>query len=228
MREQTVHRTLRESMGAYALGHLPDDQAERVRDHVAQCERCAHDLADLAPAVQALVAAAPFTRTIAQPSAGPRPELAARINDSIRAQERRNTRSRFARTGAIAMLSAAAAAAVLVVGLRVSAPGAAPTVPVEAVAVIEQGQGLQATADLVDHTWGVEVKLLASGLRPGGRYAVTVLGEDGKAYPAGAFVGTGAKPVKCNLNAGVLRSDAVGFVVRDEAGSIVLRSTFPA
>ena len=228
MSEQTVHRALRESLGAYALGQLPDDQAERVRDHVAQCERCAHDLADLAPAVQALVAAAPFTRTMAQPSAGPRPELAARINDSIRAQERRNTRSRFARTGAIAMLAAAAAAAVLVVGLRVSAPGAAPTVPVEAVAVIEQGQGLQATADLVDHTWGVEVKLLASGLRPGGRYAVTVLGEDGKAYPAGAFVGTGAKPVKCNLNAGVLRSDAAGFVVRDEAGSIVLRSTFPA
>ena len=196
-------------------------------DRGAQCERCALELAELTPAVQALVAAVPFQRTMAQPSAGPRPELAARISDIIRAQEQRHARSRFARTGAIAMLSAAAAAAVLVVGLRVSAPGAAPTVPVEAVAVIDQGQGLQATADLVDHTWGVEVKPLASGLRPGGKYAVTVLGEDGKAYPAGAFVGTGPKPVKCNLNAGVLRADAAGFVVRDEAGSIVLRSTFP-
>ena len=226
MSEQTVHRTLRESLGAYALGHLPDDEAEQVRDHVAQCESCALELADLTPAVRALVAAVPIQRTMA-PSATPRPELAARISDSIRAQEQRDTRSRFARTGAIAMLAAAAAAVVLVVGLRVSAPGAAPAVPVEAVAVIDQGQGLQATADLVDHTWGVEVKLLANGLRPGGRYAVTVLGQDGKAYPAGAFVGTGAKPVKCNLNAGVLRADAAGFVVRDEAGSIVLRSTFP-
>ena len=228
MNEQTGHRVQRESLGAYVLGHLPDEEAERVRVHVAQCDTCATELAELRPAAAALGAAMASGRTQVGATAGPSSDLAARIESSIRSEERHVARSRPARTGAIAMLSAAAAAAVLVVGLRLSAPETSPAVPLEAVAVVNQGAGVQASADLVDHTWGVEVKLLASGLRPGGRYAVTVLGEDGKAYPAGAFVGTGAKPVKCNLNAGVLRSDAAGFVVRDEDGLVVLRSTFPA
>ena len=226
MNEQTGHRVQRESLGAYVLGHLPAEEAERVRVHLAQCDTCATELAELRPAAAALGAAMASGRTQVG-SAGPSFDLAARIESSIRSEERHVARSRTARTGAIAMLSAAAAAAVLVVGLRLSAPEPAPAALLEAVSVVDQAAGVQATADLVDHTWGVEVKLLASGLRLGGRYAVTVMGEDGTSYPAGAFVGTGAKPVKCNLNAGVLRSDAAGFVVRDEDGSVVLRSTFP-
>lgn len=98
----------------------------------------------------------------------------------------------------------------------------------EAVAIVEQRPGVDASANLVDYTWGVEVKLVASGRTSGAQYNVTVTDAGGTAYPAGAFVGTGAKAVKCNLNAGILRANASGFVVRDAAGAVVLRPDFAA
>ncbi len=101
----------------------------------------------------------------------------------------------------------------------------APDIPLEAVDVLETGP-VQASANLVDHTWGVEVKLTASGLQPGKRYDVTVLGRDGTAFDAGAFVGTDGE-VRCNLNAAVLRDRAAAFVVLDRDGAEVLRAEVP-
>ncbi|WP_205860606.1 DUF4394 domain-containing protein [Phycicoccus sp. HDW14] len=88
--------------------------------------------------------------------------------------------------------------------------------------------GVTATAGVVPHTWGVEVRLTASGFAAGDRYRVVVLGEDGRTYPAGEFVGTGARPMVCNLNSSVLRADAAGFEVLDGAGTVLAQSTFPA
>ena len=72
----------------------------------------------------------------------------------------------------------------------------------------------------------MEVKLHAAGFDQGGRYRVDVLGVDGKRYPAGEFVGTGAKEMDCNLNSSVLRERASGFEVRDAAGRVVVTSAF--
>jgi hypothetical protein len=101
-----------------------------------------------------------------------------------------------------------------------------PRVPLEAVQVQTERPGLEATADLVNHTWGVEVKLHAAGFDRGGRYRVSVLGVDGKRFPAGEFVGTGDKDMECNLNSSVLRDRASGFEVRDAAGQVVVTSAF--
>ena len=57
--------------------------------------------------------------------------------------------------------------------------------------------GVRATAGLVNHTWGVEVELHASGFDTGRRYRVAVLGPDGEPHPAGEFVGTGAREMDC-------------------------------
>jgi hypothetical protein len=51
-------------------------------------------------------------------------------------------------------------------------------------------------------------------------------GTDGKRYPAGAFVGVGAKEMHCNLSSAVLRPDATGFEIRDRRGDVVVSSTF--
>ena len=88
--------------------------------------------------------------------------------------------------------------------------------------------GLTASADLVAHTWGVEVKLRATGFLAGDRYRVTVLGTGGRRFPAGEFVGTGAKEMLCNLNSSVMRERARGFVVRDATGTVVASSSFGA
>ena len=42
------HRELREQLGSYALGHLPDGEALALRAHLDGCAACRADLADLA------------------------------------------------------------------------------------------------------------------------------------------------------------------------------------
>ena len=86
--------------------------------------------------------------------------------------------------------------------------------------------GVHASADLVDHTWGVEVKLTATGFDRGSRYRATVLGVDGRRYPAGGFVGTGTREMDCHLNSSVLRDRAAGFEIRDGDGAVVVSSAF--
>lgn len=100
--------------------------------------------------------------------------------------------------------------------------------PLEAVPVAVDASGVTASAGVVPHTWGVEVRLTASGFAAGDRYRVVVLGEDGQTYPAGEFVGTGPRPMVCNLNSSVLRADAAGFEVLADDGTVLAQSTFPA
>lgn len=216
MSDAPAHRAQREALGAYVLGHLPEPEAEDVRRHVAGCDACRAELDELAPVAAALTTARAPGADPAVPSA----ELPARIEERIRSEQRR------ARFGPAARLAAVAAAtAVLVLaGLRLTAPNPEPVVPLEAVPVVAS-RGVDADADLVAHTWGVEIKLTASGLESGARYDVTVLDEDGEQFSAGAFVGVTGQ-MRCNLNAAVLRADAASFVVRDERGKSVLRSRF--
>ena len=113
----------------------------------------------------------------------------------------------------------AAAAAVLVGGLAVTRDDPAPVAgppPMEQVAVASYDDDVTADAALVNHTWGVEVKLTATGFDDGRAYQVVVVGTDGRRYPAGAFVGTGSREMHCNLSSAVLRPDAVGFEVRTQ------------
>lgn len=208
------------TLGAYALGHLTQDEADEVRAHLAGCSACRYDLDEVAPAAQALSLA---RRPVPEPADAPA-DLGHRIEDRICAEERRSRLSGTVRTAAVSALATAAAAAAVVVGLGVGTSEPPPSVPLEAVQVVESGD-IEASADLIAHTWGVEVVLTATGLDPGGRYEVTMVGADGSESPAGAFVGTDGEVV-CNLNAAVLREDAAGFIVRDQGGRPVLRSEF--
>lgn len=221
MTDQEEHRVLREALGAYALGHLTAPEAAEVETHLQGCASCQDDLAEIAPAATALRGA------VRPPADEPVPpaDLGQRIEERIRAEDRRSGLGRTARTAAVSALAAAAAAAV-VVGSGLFAPEPPSDVPLEAVQVV-QADGVEATADLVAHSWGVEIKLTATGLQPGRRYEVVVLDAEGAEMAAGEFIGTDAE-IRCNLNAAVLRDAATGFVVRDEAGLQVLTAEFSA
>jgi anti-sigma factor RsiW len=219
--EPSAHRVLRESLGSYVLGHLSDEEAGEVRAHLTGCPTCQAELAEILPAATALSGA---PRPLPAPATPP-VDLGDRIEARIRSEERRQRSRSTRRTMALSALSAAAAAAIVVAGIELTRSDSAPDIPLEAVDVVETGP-VQASANLVDHTWGVEVKLTASGLQPGERYDVTVLGEDGTAFDAGAFVGTDGE-VRCNLNAAVLRDRAAAFLVLDQEGAEVLRAEFP-
>ena len=86
---------------------------------------------------------------------------------------------------------------------------------------------VESTAEVVPHTWGMEIKLTGSGFDPGLAYRVFVRARDGREVSAGEFVGTGPATMHCNLNTSVLWADAVGFRVVDEEGQQVMTSSLP-
>ena len=216
------HRAIRESLGAYALGQLDLSDEAAVRAHLPTCELCQAELAELQPVADALAGARRRTVT-----GGPTPPaLQRRVTEAIAAEESRRRRTRL-----ITSITALAAAAALVVAVAVGITtfsNRAPQVPVEAVAVQVAAELEQVTAEagLIDHTWGVEVKLTTAGLAAGTVYEAFVLGEDGGEVPAGTFVAIGNAEMLCNLQASVLREDASGFEIRDVAGEVVMSSDF--
>lgn len=220
------HEALRIDLGAHALGALRPEEAAALEGHLAGCAACRAELAELRPAATVLDELRSLTGPTGLPADQPTapPGLAARIEADLAGHRRRA----WLRRGAVAVLAGAAAAVVLVVGLAVVGDDQepAPTVPMEAVDVEVSAPGVEADAALVNHTWGVEVKLQGSGFRDGGRYVVNVLGTGGRTFPAGEFVGTGDAEMLCNLNSSVLRDRATGFEVRDPRGRVVVSSRF--
>jgi anti-sigma factor RsiW len=220
-----AHRRLRELLGSYALGHLPRTQTAAVRAHLDGCAECRAELAEIAPLGDDLRGIDPERLSAI---VTPPPDLGERIRGAV--AHERGLRDRRARSSRL-LAAAAAVVAVLAVGAVGFAVGdrreVGPPQPFEAVAV-ETGAGVVADAGVVPHTWGVEIKLVATGFVPGESYAVTVRTEDGRERSAGAFVGTGARELRCNLNSDVLRSDAAGFTVVDASGAVVLSADLPA
>lgn len=221
----TDHEQLRISLGAYVLGGLADDEAADVEAHLGTCAACRAELDELVPPARVLAE----LRSVGPTDVPAAPaDLQDRVVTAVAAERDRERRTTWRRQAALSAVGGIAAAVVLVVGLVVTRPDAAPAVPTEDVTVAVGVSGVRADADLVDHTWGVEVKLTASGFDEGRRYVVTVLGTDGRRYPAGGFVGTGEREMLCNLNSTVLRASAAGFEVRDRRGRVVVSSTFTA
>ena len=232
------HRAVRADLGAHALGQLSPDDARRVEEHLAGCATCRAEHDELLPAAGALRDLRGSLRGTGRPGqdAGDReatrvdqpPHLEERVTAGVRAAARADRRRQVLRSAALLGVGAAAASAVLAATVGLDGDERSPAVPLEAVEVQVEEAGVEADADLVAHTWGVEVKLTATGFRPGGRYRVVVLGQDGRTYAAGGFVGTGAAEMHCNLNSTVLRERASGFEIRDDEGQVVVTSAFDA
>ena len=128
------------------------------------------------------------------------------------------------------LLTAAAGVAVLAAGIGIGMTiddGTAPSVvPIEQLALVPAGSTAPTvtSAGLIAHTWGVEVRLVATGFRDGEVYRAAVRTDDGRLVPAGEFLGVGDRALTCNLQAALLRPDATGFVITDAAGAEVLRT----
>lgn len=223
----TEHETLRTSLGAYVLGGLPEDEAVALEAHLAGCAGCRAELDELVGPARLLAELRDGAPAEPEPPRVPA-GLQDRVVTAVAAEHGRERRTAWRRRASLAAVAGAAAAAVAVAGLVVVRPGddAAPAVPLEDVTVAVGAAGLRADAELVDHTWGVEVLLTASGFEQGRRYAVVVVGTDGRRHPAGGFVGTGEREMLCRLNSPVLRAAASGFEVRDRSGRVVARSSF--
>jgi anti-sigma-K factor RskA len=129
-----VHARWEESLGAYALGALPDDESREVEEHLRDCAACRRELAELRVAVDAL----PATALLVEPP----PELRRRIMDVVESEaellhaagagadrpraRRRGPRAWFPRPVAATLAAAAVLGAGIGVGAALFTGGSGP------------------------------------------------------------------------------------------------------
>ena len=241
-RDDASHRVIMESLGAHLLGHLSPAEDTAVTAHLDGCARCRGEVAELAPVVAALDLLG--ARDVDSPASPP-----AALGGSVRAavarervlKDRRAARDSARRAMVVAVAAVVAVGTVLGagygLGLRSAAdPGVAggrsgttSPVPLEEVLLTGQVDGVQVRrAELVPHTWGVEVRFAATGLQAGETYRASVRSRDGRVSPAGEFVGVAGTEIRCAMQAAVLRVEAAGFDVFDSDGLLVLSAELPA
>jgi hypothetical protein len=222
------HRYWREMLGAFVLGDLDEEQRAALQAHLDGCDQCRAELAELRPVVAALaevVNPGLFETEEPRPPADLLERTLSRVGQARRTEDelRRKRRNRLIRRAAFA---AVAVALLVAIGLFALVPKITGP-PLEPVAFSEAPAGVEAEANLIDHTWGTETILVVSGLEDGETYRLTLRDEDGEAVPSGAFIGTGEQPVECRMNAALLREEATGLEVRTAEGDLVLGADLP-
>ena len=222
------HRRWREMLGAYVVGDLGGEERAALQAHLDGCGECRAEVRELEPVAAALAEADPrlFGAEEPRPPADLLEQTLSRVEHARRFGDELQRRRRNRLIGRSAF-AAAAAALLVAVGLFAVVPGVTGP-PMEPVAFSGAPAGVEAEADLIDHTWGTETVLVVSGLEDGETYELVLRDEEGGAVPSGAFIGTGEKPIECRMNAALLREDATGLEVRTAGGDLVLEADLPA
>ncbi len=77
----------------------------------------------------------------------------------------------------------------------------------------------------INHTWGVELLLEATGFPVGAPYRVVYVTTTGDVVDAGGFVGS-EQPMHCRCNGAALRDTVASIEIRDRSGAAVNRAVF--
>lgn len=230
------HRRQRELLGSFLLDQLSTSETTAVQAHLDGCAGCRAELSVLAPLAADLRTVDP--EALSTPATPP-PDLGGRIRDAVRVEQvlldlrRRRTTVRQGSLAAIAavalMLGGVGLGQALIPRTQVVVAQPVAPGPYEPITATRIQPGLAVTkAGVVPHTWGLEVKMEGSGFATGQPYRAVVVGRDGRSTPAGEFLGTGARTLKCNMQSAMLRQDATRFVVMDARGLTVLTAGLKA
>jgi hypothetical protein len=174
-------REWQQSLGAYALGNLPEDERAGLEAHLQGCPACREELESLKSVASLLSLADPASFESAPM---PEPALGARIVDAIGA-ERKAQRRRRRQRGGLAIGTAFAAAAVALALFVL--PGGGGTTPERHVEFGALPGKLEISAKMIPHTFGTEIHVYVKGAPSGALCRVFVRARDGSRLPAGSF-----------------------------------------
>jgi hypothetical protein len=128
-------------------------------------------------------------------------------------------------SGAAAAVVGAASGAAVANVLRDDPPSGPPTEAMSWSREPNAPAGLTLAGRTINHTWGVELLLDATGFEIGSAYRLVYVGVDESRTDAGGFVGA-ERPMACRSNAPVLREALDTMEILDDDGNIVGRGRF--
>ena len=174
---------IRISLGALAVAALDPDEELRVREHVADCPRCAEDLAELTETVGLLAAASPLTLPAA---VEPDPRVLQGLLGAVAEERRRSRRRRFA----LGLVAAAVGAVLAGTGALLiadddSAPAAVEETPTAEVRASDGPIVLE--VELFAKGWGTAVHGAIAGVPPGATCSLVAVGIDGSRQVAATW-----------------------------------------
>jgi Putative zinc-finger len=174
-------RDWRESLGAYALGHLGEEEAAGVRAHLEGCASCRAELEQLAALVAPMSLADP-ARFESAPA--PPRSLGARVVAAVGLERLRARRRRRARAGLALGGVAAIVAAILVLWVL---PGEETSGPEQHVTFAGLPGRMKISAKLIPNAFGTEIHMYVKGVSSGTLCRVYLRGRGGRRLSAGTF-----------------------------------------
>ncbi len=175
-------RNRREMLGAYALGHLPDEEKAGLEAHLEGCPGCRAEVDSLLAVSRLLPHADPAHFG---PAPQPPAELGKRIAATIDSERRSKRRRRRLNFGlGFGAAAAAAAAAVLAIFVLAGGDGSGPE---QHVAFRSVPTGVTISATLQPQAFGTEIRMYVSGIRSGTLCRVYMRGPAGTDVSAGTF-----------------------------------------
>jgi hypothetical protein len=177
--------------------------------HLARCADCSAEAAGVGRVIRTFERAEPLLPG----SAVPEPRRGA--------PRRRTARRRASAAAAGLVLAAAAVLAMLFPG-RTELPGGGHGGRADAAVTLSR------QAPMVEHSWGTEVPVSLSGLRPGRTYRLLTGDAHGRRQSAGSVrAGGGDAPMRTRMVTAMARSEITALLVQDESGRMVARLAVP-
>lgn len=163
-------------VGAYAIGALEQDEAERFEEHLAGCGRCADALAELVPVADMLADVPPPQ----EPPPGALDRLLTELT-AVRARQRQVRRKLVVAVTAAAVVAVAApvVTAVVLTGDEAAPEQRRADVSGQEVRAVDPETGVEARIRLRPVTWGTSVDLDLRGVTGPRRCDLQAVGKDG-------------------------------------------------